>query len=407
MEFQIYCPHCNKTIRASDFQSDQIGLSKLKDYFESHKNEFIKQLEKELELKNRDANKLIIESETNKLQNEINILKGNFELEKNNIRLQLQQIHLKEVSEISNQLLLIKKEKETSESLIRASMLNAFSEKELKMIEEINFLKKEINLINSNTKIDLQKSQFEAKAAITAKEIELINIHNKSIEEYKEKISKMELETAKGRNMAIGIKGSNLENEFESNMLQIYNDGNFEKTTKAINSRKPDFRLNVKNADETIGSILFEIKNTDKIDSEFEDKLSKEIIEWGANYGIIVWSNFKGSIKCSDKYPNIFTVNTDFPNITTLIGILKIVIAKEYVVTKSASKTEKDVIDFRSWINEKLSKTISKLLNEVDKIRSEVKRLNTISSSLIKIEEEMRETITNDIEDELKRRGYK
>jgi hypothetical protein len=47
------------------------------------------------------------------------------------------------------------------------------------------------------------------------------------------------------------------------------------------------------------------------------------------------------------------------------------------------------------------------LLTEVSKIHDEVNNLNKISLHLMKVEEKLRETITNDIEDELKKRGYK
>jgi hypothetical protein len=133
---------------------------------------------------------------------------------------------------------------------------------------------KNINdLQEKNHQLDMLVKTNDAKVQelVAKKETEIINSKQEEINKLIDETTELKLKLEQGRNFRAGILGANLENDFASKMPSFFPNDHFEKTTKTVNGKKPDFRLGVLNDEEdnkVVGNILFELKNQEKLDSK-------------------------------------------------------------------------------------------------------------------------------------------
>ncbi|WP_342276838.1 DUF2130 domain-containing protein [Spiroplasma endosymbiont of Nebria brevicollis] len=369
MAFKIMCPHCHKPITEKDFQENEQAIAHLQEFFNSQETKYKQELTDKLQSQWLTQQKAILEAQL-KTQ-EAQLTKDQQKV--------VQQLHTEKQKELNN----------------------------------LNNKIQELVIENKNFEAEL-KTQLTAKELSVLKEKQTIidTIKDQNIKKESElnlKIAELTLKLEQGRNIKSGILGSNLENDFERTMNTFYLSDNFEKTTKAINGRKPDFMLgitNPRNEKKEMGKILFELKNQEKlILSDVEDKLVKELKEWNGDFGLIIWAYAHAPFTHSKTHNNIFIVNTDFEILVLIVNVLKMLINKRFTLENQQQikdQDEKMMEKFKSWMENDFNKLIGKVMGEFDKFDKSISDLGKTTANLTKIKDNLKTILTEKIENKLK-----
>ncbi|MGZ9756748.1 DUF2130 domain-containing protein [Mycoplasma sp. 4423] len=307
--------------------------------------------------KDYEINKLIIENveKTQKLENELkdnyykqleherNKLKDKFEAEKKdyensilnkeieNIKLKFQQEHQKQLMELENELKILNIEKQS--------------------------------LLEKNEKL---LAEFEEKKQLSTKlqtELETLQKYryNKSTKEYGE-----EFENHIFNKLAEGFAFSE--------------DVSFEKTTKHINNRKPDFKIDFKDLNildddkNSYGTIIIEAKNRiteqgSKRNKDFIEKLEQDRKNFKADFAILVTELEPNSVIYIEKisgYNEIFIVRD-----VALINL--VLLLKNILQIKYSLNADKIEFNSKKIILEKFNDFVEKnILNHIEKSNKEI-----------------------------------
>ncbi len=449
MAFKIMCPHCHKPITEKDFQENEQAIAHLQEFFNSQEAKYQQTLTDKLHSQWLTQQKAILEAQlktqetqlTKDQQKVVQQLNTEKQKELNNLNNKIQELevinqtneqkikaalsekevilnkqHQLEIDQLQSQLnALLTESKITTEKIQTAVkettlQLNAEKQKEL---NNLNNKIQELEVINKNFESEL-KAQLTAKELSVVKEKQTIidTIKDQTIKKESElnlKITELTLKLEQGRSIKSGILGSNLENDFERTMNTFYLSDNFEKTTKAINGRKPDFMLgitNPRNEKKEMGKILFELKNQEKLAlSDVEDKLAKELKEWNGDFGLIIWTYAHAPFTHSKTHNNIFIVNTDFEILVLIVNVLKMLINKRFTLENQQqikNQDEKMMEKFKSWMENDFNKLIGKVMGEFDKFDKSISDLGKTTTNLTKIKDNLKIILTEKIENKLK-----
>lgn len=306
-----------------------------------------------------------------------------------------------------------KKTKEADIKVILAEKEKEWSNLQQNKLDTLNKdYQKNINdLQEKNHQLDMLVKTNDAKVQelVAKKETEIINSKQEEINKLIDETTELKLKLEQGRNIRTGILGANLENDFAGKMPSFFPNDHFEKTTKTINGKKPDFRLGVLNDEEdnkVVGNILFELKNQEKLDSKWEEKLAIELKEWNAKFGIIVWTYAKAPFSRSSKYRDIFIINTDLEVIALIVNILKILIKKEFALSlqSSTNKNDQEFKErFNNWLQDEFSSLIGKAMQEFIKFEKHIQQIQNSNEKLKSVKENLQEILIAKIEDSLKK----
>ncbi len=453
----IICPHCKKT-----FKVDQAGFADIlkqvrDDQFEQELHDRLSIAEKEQE----SAVKLAQANTKNELQADIAEKEAEIAKLKADNNLGLEQLESKkntELSELSERLTTIEKEKEGAIKLAQANTKNelqadiAEKEAEIAKLKADNDLwleqlesKKNTELSELQTK--LQSVEAEKKLAVT----EAVNSIEKERDDLKNKIQNKEqeiqlreaslkdkyenelkskdemIERYKDMKLKLSTKmlGETLEQhcEIEFNKLRAtgFQNAYFEKDNDAKTGSKGDYIYReTDEADNEIISIMFEMKNegdetaTKKKNEDFLSELDKDRKEKKCEYAVLVTLleaenelYNTGIVDVSHKYPKMYVVRPQFfiPIITLLrnAGMNSIKYKSELAIVKAqnidVTKFEDQLNDFRNSFGRNYRLASEKFKTAIDNIDKSITQLQKTKENLLRSEDNLR--IANNKADEL------
>ncbi|WP_339024561.1 DUF2130 domain-containing protein [Spiroplasma endosymbiont of Agriotes lineatus] len=408
-------------------------------------NEANSNLKIQKETKNADIKAFILEQKSSieKLkQEEINKLKDSYQMTITNLEKKLNSLEAtlktndlvfkenlatkqleitknkqQEIDLLKDKISILETERKTKEANIKVIL--AEKEKEWSNLQQnkLDTLNKEYqkninDLQEKNHQLDMLVKTNNAKVQelVAKKETEIINSKQEEINKLIDETTELKLKLEQGRNIRTGILGANLENDFAGKMPSFFPNDHFEKTTKTINGKKPDFRLGVLSDDEednkVVGNILFELKNQEKLDNKWEKKLAIELKEWNAKFGIIVWTYAKAPFSRSSKYRDIFIINTDLEVIALIVNILKFLIKKEFALSLQSSNNKNDQEfkeRFNNWLQGEFSSLIGKAVQEFAKFDNNIQQIQNSNEKLKIVKENLQEILITKIEVSLRK----
>ncbi|UVD81680.1 DUF2130 domain-containing protein [Mycoplasma iguanae] len=394
----------NEAVKKAESEKELFYLNQIKDKEKNYREQAeVKIKNALLEQENQYSKQIVILEKNlkNEQQKTIDVLKeqiNKLKLEKNNISLDLEnQIKNKQKEIEINQVAIDNKYKDQITQLKLnlqkieneyESFKNAkenefkalvFQEKEKFLVDKIDLTTQITNLTNelNNLKENTNKDQ---KLLLLEKEKEISNL-------------KTEIEQIK-RNKSNNSKvmGEELENwilDQYNIQMGLLSDCSFEKTTKAIEGKKPDFLFKVLDINHqtkseiTLSSVVIEAK-TDALDGlgkkneNFYDKLNKDKINHNAEYALLVSeleidSNFVIKKVNDAKYENMYVVRP-FYLFTFLSLIYSLTQKNKHLLKKEIDFKEKQNIlkEFEDFKNQILDNSVKNINNNL---------INIISSS--------------------------
>ncbi|AHI54241.1 hypothetical protein SSABA_v1c08420 [Spiroplasma sabaudiense Ar-1343] len=398
MNFTFTCPNCSYKITAADFKENESILANLKEIFQKHEADYISILEKNLVANLQQKNDLIVSQKLTEAEN-IFQKEKQIEIDKLNQLINNQKI------ELSNFDLILQKKLIEQENAMKSNS----NENEKKLQEEIFKLRTLVE--NNKSQLDLvvaekekalliskqkeieefQKVISEQKLLITSNQNEVDKIKLEFQKENLEKvamaekllnseISKLqtqikELEHANILNKVIQnkTKGENFEHEVEGELRKVFEPGDIiEKITSQ--EKKADYLHTVRNNNEPVGKIVYEVKNADWSNA-WEKKLTEDMARQKSKYGILVATSFNKKylgipFKRSDENPNIYLCD---PESFIFVGqIIKSLILVEDKLNnqKNNSNLEDKIANFNQWKDTQLPVLNKLFFDSLERIKA-------------------------------------
>lgn len=195
-------------------------------------------------------------------------------------------------------------------------------------------------------------------------------------------------------------KGEDLEKYILEQLQTIYNGADDINRITHVGTKADISQLIHNDKQQTIGKIIYEIKNEEKWDPKWLDKLEKDMIQDKADFGILVASCRRNNpIWKPTPQQNILV--SDDENF-----IFASQMARLLIFSKLKIKTDENPIErikkWEEWIKEKLPAYLLKLEKNFNEWEKDIGRINTSVKNMEKVREEMRKTMINQLEIELK-----
>ena len=309
----------------------------------------------------------------------------------------------------------------------------------LSLVEEKNNLKAELNSLKSRQMQDIANAKEKAINEIrlnevakldklnTALQTELDNSYHKHVEEFKKtdeyKSLVDELEEYKDKHnrrlqMNSKVIGEDLENwcehQFNDSFQQV-NDVKFEKTTKSIHGKKPDFLFTVltKN-NKKIASIVLEMK-TDNGENKTRNDSFLETLElnrknFEAEFGLLVTNlELKDEfiIRKAIGYESLFLVRPE--HFVYVLILFRLIYSKCDLLMnelKSEATTSQHVLDvineFSNFKEDLFQSSLKNINSQLDKIYEAANKIqvqvDNIKDSISLIQSKHLQTVQNKIE---------
>lgn len=366
MENFLECPYCHKNINYNSLTQDAKSI-KVLDSLVAQREEFFKQqIEEKLSANLKPSIELELNREFEKQKIELT-RNANIDLTKVNNEVKELQIKL---NDKINDLNTFEKKLE-----IQKQQLELESNKKINDIE-IKLNNKQNELNSFQQKLDLEKQKLESEY-----------LKNKSILEtkYKEQITELEKANIQQKVIQNKMKGENFEHEVEGELRKAFEDDIIEKITSG--AKKADYLQIIKNKDDSIGRIVYEVKNAEW-SNNWEKKLIDDMASQKSKYGILVSTSFNDKyrgipFKVSDFSSNIYLTD---PESFIFVGqIIKKLIKIEWEISKNQNNKDnnKAIKDFYDWRDTQFNKT-NKLFED------QLKRIEGSENSITKQVDEIR-----------------
>ena len=195
-------------------------------------------------------------------------------------------------------------------------------------------------------------------------------------------------------------KGEELEKYIIEQLQQTYN-GNDDISKITHVGTKADILQIVHNeTGNQVGKIIYEVKNEDKWDPKWLEKLSKDMVGEQADFGILVATCRKGNpIWKPTPQQNILV--SDEESFIFASQMARLLIFSKLRINSEESPTER-IKKWEEWIREKLPGYLLKLEKYFNEWEKDIGRINTSVKSMEKVKEEMKKVIVGEMEGELR-----
>lgn len=390
--FEFKCPNCSTIISAKDFNENEKILSYLKQIFDQHQNQYIKDLEQQLTQK--ITNQLASDYKIKVAENEIQFTKAN--------QNQLDQLN-QTIANLKAQLV-------TSEKLHQQDLTLKLQQTDQKNNQTINkiteqYQQEKLDMISTNTKIINEKTdqlnQLNQDLANLKHQLATIEkLHQKDVAlklqtnnekalqdtmQLNEQIHELKQANLQFKVIQNKTKGENFEHDVEAELRKTFAEDIISKITSQ--DKKADYLQQVKQDDKVIGRIVYEVKNAEWSNA-WETKLVTDMAKQKGKYGIIVATSFNDKykgipFKASDTNNNIYL--TDAESFYFVGHILRILIKTEYKIEllKQDDINKEKIAAFYNWKDSQLP--------QVHKVfEDSVKRISESEHIIIKRVDEIR-----------------
>lgn len=291
------------------------------------------------------------------------------------------------------------KEKLTTKALEYTEKLSA-KEKELEKAK--SDAKSADVIMNSELYKNIEKERNEYKKAN-----EVLNDPNyienskrvKDLEAEKKQLNS-QIQSLRDQGRMSKKKGEDLEKYILEQLQTTYN-GTDEITKITHVGEKADISQTVRYNQLPVGKIVYEVKNDDKWDPKWLEKLEKDMVKDQADFGIVVaacrlgkplWKPFpQKNILVSDDENFIFASQT---------ARLLILNKQRF---REGEKPEERVKNFEKWVREELPNYLLNLEKYFNEWEKDLGRINTSVKSMEKIRGDIKKSVISQMEMELRR----
>lgn len=149
-----------------------------------------------------------------------------------------------------------------------------------------------------------------------------------------------------------------------------------------------------------IAKIIYEIKNTDKWDPKWLDKLEKDMVNEKADFGIVIATCRKGN-PLWKPFPHKNILVSDEENFLFASQMARLLCLSKQRLSSGESAEER-IKKWEEWIKDKLPNYLLNLEKHFTEWEKDITRLNTSAKSMDKTKEEMKKIIISQLETELK-----
>lgn len=194
-------------------------------------------------------------------------------------------------------------------------------------------------------------------------------------------------------------KGEDLEKYITEKLQETYNGiDDISKITHV--GTKADISQIVHLNGQTIGQIIYEIKNEAKWDPKWLEKLEKDMVSDKADFGILVATCRSGN-PLWKPYPQKSILVCDVDNFVFASQMARLLIISRQRLTAEETPQER-IKKWEEWIKDKLPNYLLKLEKNFTEWEKDIGRINTSVKSMEKAKEEMKKVIVEEMEGELK-----
>lgn len=203
-----------------------------------------------------------------------------------------------------------------------------------------------------------------------------------------------------GTNKGSKEKGEELEKYITEKLQETYNGADDISKITHVGTKADILQVIHNENQQTVGKIIYEIKNEDKWDNKWLDKLAKDMVNDKADWGILVATCRKGNpVWKPSPQQNILV--SDEENFIFASQMARLFIFSRLRINTLESPTER-IKRWEEWIKEKFPTYLLKLEKHFNEWEKDIGRINTSVKSMEKVREEMRKVVLNELEVDLK-----
>jgi hypothetical protein len=418
-KFAFDCPHCHREINETHFSEKEKTFQLIKERFRkvmgeefnSHKSLYSQQWLKQME-ENKTYEKFF---EVVKRDKTIEELKKQLDEKKEELAKAISADainELKVVRELKAECDRYKKENEE---------LKTGNQPKIKELEKnIKTLEVELSGVYSTDKIEnlgrvkdlkeqlgkFQKEKEEQEKKITElKSSEYIE-NLERVKNLVEKVDELQNENQllKEHSRVNSKRKGELFEQYVSEELNWVFDNNKDKISKLTQTaKKADFIQEVLTEnDKLAGRIIYEAKDTEKWDNGWIKKLESDMVEYKADFGIIVATCENGERpRRTDCRKRIYV--TDENNFVNIAKALRHVLIQRqiYLEKTSSDSQEQRIKSFEEWISNRFPHFLSRLERELDDLNKNTISISRVAKNLSGLEDSIRKIILEEMKTDL------
>lgn len=194
-------------------------------------------------------------------------------------------------------------------------------------------------------------------------------------------------------------KGEDLEKYILEQLQTSYN-GSDEISKITHVGEKADINHEIWKENQQIAKIIYEIKNTEKWDNKWLEKLEKDIVNEKADFGIIIATCRKGN-PLWKPFPHKNILISDEDNFIFASQMARLLCLSKQRLSSGESAEER-IKRWEGWIKDRLPNYLLNLEKYFSEWEKDITRISTSAKNMDKIKEEIHKIIISQIELELK-----
>jgi hypothetical protein len=194
-------------------------------------------------------------------------------------------------------------------------------------------------------------------------------------------------------------KGEELEKYILEQLQASYN-GSDEINKITHLGEKADIIHTIHKGEQQIAKIIYEIKNVDKWESKWLEKLEKDMVKEQADWGIIIATCRSGQ-PLWKPYPQKNILVCDSDNFIFASQMARLLVMAKQRFNPSETPQER-IKKWEEWTKEKLPNYLLRLEKSFSEWEKDIGRINTSVKSMEKVKEEVKKIVLEEMEGELK-----
>ena len=239
------------------------------------------------------------------------------------------------------------------------------------------------------------KSQLLAQIEKNAETLPLFKQLKEENEKLKLIIEGYKLGTTKNSK----TKGEDLEKYILEQLQTTYN-GSDEISKITHVGEKADIIHTIHKDNQQLAKIIYEIKNVDKWDNKWLEKLEKDMVKEKADFGIIIATCRAGN-PLWKPFPSKNILVSDDDNFVFASQMARLLLLAKQRLSQGESAEER-IKKWEEWIKDKLPNYLLNLEKNFTEWEKDLGRINTSVKSMEKVKENIKNTIISEMEGELK-----
>jgi thiol-disulfide isomerase/thioredoxin len=194
-------------------------------------------------------------------------------------------------------------------------------------------------------------------------------------------------------------KGEDLEKYILEQLQASYN-GSDEISKITHVGEKADIIHTIHKGEQQLAKIIYEIKNVDKWEPKWLEKLEKDMVKEQADWGIIIATCRNGQ-PLWKPYPQKNILVSDEDNFIFASQMARLLVMAKRKFSSEESPQER-IKKWEEWMKDKLPNYLLRLEKSFTEWEKDITRINTSIKSMEKTREDMKKVVLGEMEGELK-----